>query len=253
MSRLCAFPLLLLLPLLLLIPTSLEAGEVIAVTTREPGLHKETSALADGTKVRYTVSVPKGFSRGKRSKVKYALVLALHYGGEVTPFYGAGLIQGLVEPGLKGLGAIIVAPDSLGDQWQGGKDERYILALLDGFHKAYPIDPKRVVVTGFSMGGIGTWYYALKYPKRFSAAVPIAGQPTGKGLKIPVFAIHSRRDATIAIEPTETRIKALEKKGHNAKIKILTDLEHFAVPSYAKHLKDVVPWLKKLWKPAYQD
>lgn len=42
------------------------------------------------------------------------LEVALHYGDEVKSFYGGGMIDNLIQPGLGGLGAILVAPDALG-------------------------------------------------------------------------------------------------------------------------------------------
>jgi pimeloyl-ACP methyl ester carboxylesterase len=37
----------------------------------------------------------------------------------------------------------------------------------------YPIDPDRVSLYGFSMGGAGVWYMASHYPDRFSAIAPM--------------------------------------------------------------------------------
>jgi hypothetical protein len=39
----------------------------------------------------------------------------------------------------------------------------------------YPIDPQRVVVRGFSMGGASTWQFATHHPGRWAAAAPGAG------------------------------------------------------------------------------
>ena len=39
----------------------------------------------------------------------------------------------------------------------------------------YPIDPDRVSLYGFSMGGAGVWYMASHYPDRFSAIAPMSG------------------------------------------------------------------------------
>ena len=42
-------------------------------------------------------------------------------------------------------------------------------ALLDHWLAVYPIDDDRVSLTGFSMGGMGTWAWAAASPQRFSA------------------------------------------------------------------------------------
>ena len=70
-----------------------------------PGVHQLTLPLTGGRELRYTLLVPEG--GGTRP-----LVLALHYGGEVTPFYGRGILELLVAPALAELGAVIAAPET---------------------------------------------------------------------------------------------------------------------------------------------
>lgn len=226
------------------------AEDAIPVKERGEGLHRETGVLSDGTKIRYSVLVPKGYKAGTKGQKKLPLVLALHYGGRVTPFYGSGLINGLIGPAFKKLNAIIVAPDSLGFGWRGGKDESYVLALLAGMEKAYAIDKKREIVTGFSMGGMGSWYFAGKYPKRFSAMVAVAGRPLSKNIKIPVFAVHSKIDKVVKFGPTEAWMKELKNKGHNAELLVLENLKHYEVSSYITPTKKCIPWILKVWADA---
>jgi pimeloyl-ACP methyl ester carboxylesterase len=41
--------------------------------------------------------------------------------------------------------------------------------------RRYPIDPKRIAIRGFSMGGAGAWHLAAHHPGRWAAAAPGAG------------------------------------------------------------------------------
>jgi pimeloyl-ACP methyl ester carboxylesterase len=50
--------------------------------------------------------------------------------------------------------------------------------IIDSLITTYPVDSTRLYVTGYSMGGYGSWDYAFKYPLRFAAAVPCAGTTT---------------------------------------------------------------------------
>src|SRR4029079_13035095 len=97
-------------------------------------------------------------------------------------------------------------------------------ALLDMVMARYAIDKKKVVVTGFSMGGAGSWHFADKFPERFTAVVPVAGRPpaSASGWRLPVLAIHSRDDRVAPIGPTEARIAELQQTGVNAKLIPLT-------------------------------
>src|SRR5206468_3374899 len=72
------------------------------------GVRELTTRLPDGMIVRYTISVPEGYD----PKKPVPLVIALHYAGRVEPFYGHGILDGLVGPAFAGLGAIVVAPDA---------------------------------------------------------------------------------------------------------------------------------------------
>ncbi len=49
------------------------------------------------------------------------------------------------------------------------------LEALEHAQKYYPIDPNRVVVRGFSMGGAACWNFAVHYADRWAAAHPGAG------------------------------------------------------------------------------
>jgi dienelactone hydrolase len=86
------------------------------------------------------------------------------------------VLQILVRPALAELGAIIVAPDSLGGGWESAENERAVNQLLDAVLASYSIDTKKITITGFSMGGSGTWHVAAKFPQRFTAAIPMAGR-----------------------------------------------------------------------------
>jgi dipeptidyl aminopeptidase/acylaminoacyl peptidase len=66
--------------------------------------------------------------------------------------------------------------------------------------------------------------------------------------RTPVFAIHSRNDEVMPIEPTETRIKELQKSGVKAQLFVLTGISHSETQRFVEGLKRAVPWLKELWK-----
>ena len=113
----------------------------------------------------------------------------------------------------------------------------------------YSIDKKKVVVTGYSMGGTGTWHVVQKWPDRFTAAVPVASRPpaSAEGWKIPVLAVHSRNDQVVPFGPTEARIAELQKAGVNAKLIALAGITHFETPRFVVGLRQAVPWLRTVW------
>ena len=171
-----------------------------------PGLHELTLARAGEPAIGYAISIPPTYSPSTPAP----LILALHFGigDRDSSGTGAALVKGLVGPALEGTGAIIVAPDSVRGNWSTSENEKAVNALLDMVMARYAIDRKRVAVTGYSMGGTGSWHWAEKFPERFSAAIPIASRPpaSAAGWQLPVLAIHSRDDQVAPFDPAAKRI-----------------------------------------------
>jgi predicted peptidase len=218
------------------------------VPVLSPGGHSLTLLRSTEPPIHYAISIPPNYSPTAR----VPLILALHFGVGGGSADGAGrdVLEILVRPALAELGAIIVAPDSLRGDWSTAENERAVNALLDGVLASYNVDAKKIVVTGFSMGGAGTWHFAEKYPERFSAAIPVAGRPpaSAAGWRLPVLAIHSRDDQVAPIGPTETRIAELQKSGAHAELIALTGITHFETYRFVAGLRRAVPWLREIWK-----
>jgi predicted peptidase len=213
-----------------------------------PGLHNLTLPRTNEPAIHYAISIPSNYSPSAR----LPLILALHFGvrGGEAAGAGRGVVAILVGPALADLGAIIVAPDSMQGDWSSPENERAVNTLLDMVLASYSVDAKKIAVTGFSMGGMGAWHYAARYPERFSAVIPVAGRPpaSASGWRLPVLAIHSRNDQVMPIGPTEARIAELQNSGVNAKLIALTGITHFETYRFVDGLRQAVPWLREIWK-----
>ena len=122
--------------------------------------------------------------------------------------------------------------------------------MLDAVMAHYAIDKKRVAVTGYSMGGTGSWHVADKFPERFSAVLPIASTPpaSAAGWRLPVLAIHSRDDKVVPFDPAAARIAELQKAGVNARLIAPTDIKHYEAGRFREPLREALPWLQEVWK-----
>jgi predicted peptidase len=213
-----------------------------------PGLHELTLARAGEPTIGYAISIPPTYS----PSTPVPLILALHFGvgDRDATGVGADMVKGLIGPALVGLGAIIVAPDSVRGNWSSEENEEAVNALLDMVMAHYAIDEKRVAVTGYSMGGTGSWHFGEKFPERFSAAIPIASRPpaSAAGWRLPVLAIHSRDDQVAPFDPAAARIAELQKAGVNAKLIALTGVAHYETARFRDPLRRAVPWLREVWK-----
>jgi predicted peptidase len=213
-----------------------------------PGLHSLTLQSANELTIHYAIAIPGNYSPPAR----VPLILALHYGVRDGDSAGAGrdVVRILIGPALAELGAIIVAPDSIQGDWSSPQNESAVNLLLDKVVAGYSIDTAKIAVTGFSMGGAGSWHFGAKYPERFSAAIPVAGRPPASVVawRLPILAIHSRDDQVAPIGPTEAQIAELQKSGVNAKLVALTGITHFETYRFVEGLREAVPWLRAIWK-----
>lgn len=212
-----------------------------------PGIYEKILALKSGLPLRYTLSIPAGFSEQQ----PVPLVLALHFGGTVTPWYGKGYLITLPEPALRELGAITAAPDCPTRGWDNPTAETAVLELLDHLKNNYNIDEKRILITGFSMGGIGTWHMAARHPQIFPAAIPISsavGLETIKTIKnIPLYVIHSRQDEVFPLKHVKAMVQLLKDNGVSIQFEIIDGVSHYNTGMFVEPLKEAVPWVKEVW------
>jgi predicted peptidase len=207
------------------------------------GTHKQEIDVPSVGKVKCAIEIPATYDEA----TPVPLVLALHYGynGSVPdPYTGEGMIDDF-RPGLADLKAIVIAPDVLGGDWTDAKNEQAAVWLVQSAMKTYAIDPKRVIVTGYSMGGAGTWFIGSRHQDVFTAAIPVAAPVTGStAWKIPVYAIHSQQDEIISHAAAKRHADAIQAAGGKVEFKSVSGLTHYDSPAYATHVGEGVKWLE---------
>jgi predicted peptidase len=226
-------------------------GAACAAMNPAPGgsaVQEKAMELASGATLRYTLALPPSFSSDRR----HPLVVALHYGGRVTPYYGKPFLTNLVLPALGGLAAIMVAPDCPGEGWTDPLSEAAVLALIRQVQKDYPVDGRRLLITGYSLGAIGTWNLALKHPDLFSAAIPVSGMPP-QGIVVgpagPGFwVIHSEADELFPLEAVRKFVHFCEAQGLSIQLHPVAGLSHYKYDTFVPALKEAVPWVKSVWE-----
>lgn len=152
----------------------------------------------------------------------YTLIIFLHGIGERgddLPLVKKWGLPKFTETGEIALPAYIAAPQCPADvRWGDVTDA--LDAMLDDLLAQHPIDPDRVYLTGFSMGGYGTWAWALKRPERFAALLPVGGSGFVSAyhldnadlaaLKdVPVWMVHSAGDMAVSVSGADAFYAAL--------------------------------------------
>ena len=212
-----------------------------------PAVLQRTFVAPESGRILYGISVPAGYS----AREPRPLILALHPGGERTPYYGLSFMRGIVSPALKDLNAIIVAPDCPTRSWSDPAAEQAVMALLQNVMKEYAVDRRRILVTGFSLGGRGTWFMSSRHADLFTGAIPIAGssgdEPLDRLGTIPTYVIHSRQDQVVPFEPDERTTRQLEKMGKPVRFEALDGLGHYEMGGYIDALTRGGKWIAERW------
>ena len=75
------------------------------------------------------------------------------------------------------------------------------MELFQNLQSNYAIDSRPIYVTGYSLGGIGTYDFVLNRPDLFAAAVPVAGGRKADDAfwirHVPLWMFHGETDGTI--------------------------------------------------------
>ncbi len=112
-------------------------------------------------------------------------------------------------------------------------------ATLDAALAGLRADRHRLYLTGLSLGGMGSWDWAIARPGRFAAVAPVAarGDPAAVCAMraTPVWVFHGDSDPVVPRDGDITMVRALEACGAHPRLSIFPATGHNS------------------WDPAYSD
>ncbi len=176
---------------------------------------------------------------GRDVQRRWPLIVFLHGAGErgddPRRLTSIGLPQ--ILQSRSDLPFVAVSPQlPPGDAWND-KGEM-VNALIDWIEERYAIDRQRIYLTGFSLGGFGTWALGLRSSDRFAALVPVAGGwqfgsdavPSNicDLATTPIWVFHGAQDETVQPFQSEVLVKALQACGGNVRYTLLPKSTHSA-------------------------
>lgn len=171
---------------------------------------------------------------------RWPLIIFLHGMGErgddleLVKKHGVAKLLDLPEPPAE-LNSFIVASPQCPANSFWPLETAALDALLDNLLADYAVDPHRVYLTGLSMGGFGTWQWAVERPERFAAIAPICGgamffsslHERIAALKdVPVWTFHGARDPVVPLHETANLVYALKRAGGNVRFTIYPEADH---------------------------
>ena len=130
----------------------------------------------DGAVLPYGVALPEHYDPEKPTRLYVWLHGRSNYTTETEFIYGFLHSRGAGNPPVADQGQIQLSCfgriNGAGWHWAGEMD---VFESIAAVKKRFNIDPKRIILRGFSQGGEGAWHISLHHPDQFAAAEIGAG------------------------------------------------------------------------------
>ncbi len=183
------------------------------------------------------------------------------------------IFEALYEPVFEETEFILVAPNSPSRVgWNPDVGLQSLLEVLDHVQHNFSIDTTKIIISGYSMGGIMAWHAVEYGADRFAGAIPISGRwgwepipfdpPSSEDttsftytsadvsnlMNKPFYVINSRLDLTFIYEKSLWQMQQLQNLGIDITFHIVDDLEHTQVTGFIEHLEMTLPWINNLFE-----
>ncbi|MGI9531330.1 dienelactone hydrolase family protein [Lutimonas sp.] len=206
----------------------------------------QLESLVEGIFWNFRLIVPEGATAANQRP----LVVRLHGAAQSGSTTAHQSTACLVEPAFEGKDVFILSPNSNGMLWYEQANIVQILALMDLVTSNLNVDEDKVVMTGYSDGGNGSWFYAQYYQDLISAAIPMAtsyNTANNAGeinkINVPLYVIHGSEDELFPLDITEGFVDESKDAGSDITFVIADGLVHNEPCDYQDELDKAVDWL----------
>jgi predicted peptidase len=194
----------------------------------QPSAHKLDKKVTFKVQMGYLLYLPEEY--GTSDKI-YPVIMLLHGAGNRGDDLELLKVDGLLKilSSKKEFPFIVIAPQCpLNSRWPEQFNE--LITILDEVRKNYRVDTTRIYLSGWSMGGEGTWKFAMKYPERFAAIAPICGlgypRLADKLKTTPIWVFHGDKDPVNPFSESDEMVKLLKSIGAEVKFTVYQTSEH---------------------------
>jgi len=206
------------------------------------GTSFDSVMLNNGSSLLYAINVPE-----HNDQDKLPLIISLHGAN------GQGEIHllNVALPVFESMKAIVIAPNKANDlNWTHSSIMPPINSLVEQAIKHWPIDPNKIVIMGYSLGGTAVWSFTSNNPEIYSAGVVLAGSPNinEDSYQVPMYLVHGTEDSFFGYTAVENAYDQLIKGGTKAQLHIAQGYPHYPPSIYIDHMIPVVDWLEnEIW------
>ena len=211
-----------------------------------PGQYAFTFQASSGVNLQYWLYFPENFNTNQQ----WPLILFLHGSGERGITIERVKDQGLPQilDTQTDIPFIVVSPQLDSGSWDKRLED--MNELLDYLTQTLPIASDQLYLTGISLGGFGTWSYALQYTDRFAAIVPIAGgydeqapEDICKLKDLSIWVFHGEADTAVEPYYSQVLVDALQACGSDVIFTLYPDTSHISTWDKAYADPALYEWL----------
>ena len=181
----------------------------------------------------YARHVPNQYGDGS---TRYPLVIALHGSFD----NGTNFITNWIDAANL-FNMIVIAPSSyISDYWDIDVDWPFVEKAIQDTIANYNIDTSKILLTGFSAGGLATHGFGFEHMTLFRALAPMAGIPRNDGeydlieeflssnpnQQIPINVINGAKDSTFTTPDYNDYIALMNTYGYNLKTRFDQERGH---------------------------
>jgi phospholipase/carboxylesterase len=180
----------------------------------------------------------------------FGLAPVLH-GGQALVLCPQGPIALLVRDMIAGFAWFPIAQNAPLDPVAYRRAVAMVGDWLDQALARYPVDRRKVVLGGFSQGGVLAYDLALRDPSRFAGLLALSAwlpaeladtiAPKPELESLPILVTHGAADSMIPVQRAQESVDRLRKLGARPAYREYPEMEH-GIGSEA--LRDIVTWLE---------
>ena len=231
----------------------------------------DRSVTLGGRTYRYQVYVPLGYSPAR----SWPVIVDLHgntFQGDdaLTPTRFA--LAEAIRTRRDAYPAICVFPQApKGQYWEQLPMQELVMAQLNATEKEFRVDTSREYLIGFSMGAVGAYRIAYRWPTRFAALAAIAGQVQAVSVlerqaidsatnpftiapdpfsalaaavkHLPISIYHGEADAVVQVEQSRKLVAALKATGASVRYTEFPAADHLGGAAKAYSDPGLTAWL----------
>lgn len=252
---------------------AIEAARIVRVYDGTPPRQTKRTLGTSAAHLGYAEHLPADYETNPMAG--FPLLIFNHGGGANANLSGDSLDAVILSggpPGLIQAGAwdadlpfIVLSPQR---RHSGDVDTAGLDIFIEYAKSVYNVDASRIYMTGWSQGGFASLLYAVNYPEKVAAVVPIAGGFFGGPPSnvcdinpVPIWAFHGSNDSVISLNGSRGSVPAINainacNPDITAKLTVFPGQDHFVHdgvfslsamntgdPAYDPYDQSVYDWL----------